>query len=360
MRRILLIAAAIAVAVLGVAWFAALHVPPVEQWLYRRAALYATKPGTPDFGGAHTLSVLLVGTGSPLPDMSRAGPSTLISAGGRLYLVDTGIDCARNLIMWKVPLDKIDGVLITHFHSDHIGELGEIRLQTWVSGRKTPLPVYGPPGVEQLVEGFNEAYALDAGYRTKHHGAAFLPPDAVSLVAKPIAISDGATTAPVLRANGLTITAVRVHHDPATPAYGYRFDFAGRSVVVSGDTTRDEDLAQASKGADVLVHEGLSPVMVGILHDALIANGHPRPAKIMHDIPGYHTSPVDAARIANEANVKLLVFTHLLPQLPDASAENLFLDGVDHVRPSGVVLGHDGFVVRLPGGSSDVEQASVD
>ena len=88
-------------------------------------------------------------------------------------------------MLWRVPLQNIAGVFLTHFHSDHIGELGEIRLQTWVAGRKTPLKVYGPPGVEQVVAGFNQAYALDDGYRTEHHGAAMLPPDAVAMVAAP-------------------------------------------------------------------------------------------------------------------------------------------------------------------------------
>ncbi len=257
-----------------------------------------------------------------------------------------------------MPLEKIDAILITHFHSDHIGELGELRLQTWVAGRKTPLPVYGPPGIDQVVDGFNEAYALDAGYRTKHHGAVMLPPDAAALVARPVAITAGAT-APVLAANGLRITAIRVRHEPATPAYGYRFDFAGRSITVSGDTAPDEDLARAAKGSDVLVHEGLSPLMVGIMRDALLAAGKPRAAKIMHDIPGYHTAPVDAARIANEAHAKLLVFTHLLPILPNASAENLFLDGVSAVRPDGVVVGEDGMLIRLPGDSTEIDQTSV-
>ena len=151
-----------------------------------------------------------------------------------------------------------------------------------------------------------------------------------------------------------------MHHEPATPAYGYRFDFAARSVVISGDTVYDEDLARAAKGTDVLVHEALSPLMVGIMHDALLAAGRPRGAKIMHDIPGYHTSPVDAARIANLAGAKLLVYTHLLPILPNASADQLFLDGVSAVRPSGVVLGHDGLLIRLPGGSTDIEQTTLE
>lgn len=358
MKRALIAALACAVVLLAAGWIA-LRSPPVEAWLFRRAVLHTLAQPVPRLADANELSVLLCGTGSPLPDKTRGGPCTLIAAGGRLYLVDAGIDSARNLLLWRVPLQKIAAVLITHFHSDHIGELGEIRLQTWGAGRAAPLPVYGPPGIEQVVAGFNQAYALDAGYRTKHHGAALLPPDAVAMVARTVTLGPGPAQT-VLDEGGLKITAIRVHHDPATPAYGYRFDFDGRSIVVSGDTAPDEDLARAAKGADILVHEGLSPEMVATIRDGLTAAGRPRQAKIFHDIPGYHTSPVAAARIANEAQVRLLVFSHIIPMLPGAFAERLFLRGVDAVRPDGVRLGHDGLLLRLPGGNQAIEEDDLD
>lgn len=326
-----------------------------DTWLFRQVVRRAVSGGDAKLADNGELSVLLVGTGTPLPDVSRAGPSTMIAAGAHLYLVDAGVDAARNLQLWKVPLDRIDGVLITHLHSDHIGGLAEIRLQTWVAGRKMPLKVYGPPGIERVVAGFNEAYAIDDGYRTKHHGAAMLPPAAADLVAVPIVIPPDATTTQVFDAQGLRVTAVRVKHHPADPAYGYRFDFDGRSVTVSGDTVYDEDLAVAARNTDVLVHEALAPELVGIMHDEMLAAGRTRPAKIMHDIPGYHTSPVDAAKIANLAHAKLLVYTHLLPILPNFIAVRAFLKGVSDVRPDGVKVGHDGLIVRLPGHSSDIE-----
>ncbi len=186
-----------------------------------------------------------------------------------------------------------------------------------------------------------------------------LPPEGALLAAVPIVIPSGTTTAPVFAALGLKVTAVRVKHEPANPAYGYRFDFVGRSVTVSGDTIYDEDLARAALNTDVLVHEGLAPELVGIMHDEMLAAGRPRPAKIMHDIPGYHTAPPDAARIANLAHARLLLFTHMLPILPNAIAVRAFLKGVSDVRPDGVRVGHDGLVVRLPGRSSDIEIGDV-
>ena len=338
--------------------FVLLQIPAFDVWLYGQFARRAVSASAPDLGGPKDLSVLLCGTGSPLPNLNRAGPCTLVAAGSHLYMVDAGLDSARNLLLWHVPLERIDGILITHFHSDHIAELGELRLQTWVAGRKHPLVVFGPPGVERLVAGFNEAYALDAGYRTAHHGAAMLPPDAVSLAAEPVSTPERGL-ATVLAQDGLRISAFRVHHEPATPAYGYRFDFHGRSIVVSGDTAPTSNVSDAARHVDVLVHEGLSPELVGILRDAAHAAGRERSAKIFHDIPAYHTSPTDAARIANRAGARLLVFTHLLPPLPGKFAEVAFLEGVSDVRSSGTLIGRDGLLITLRGDSQAIDQFNL-
>ncbi|MBV9330987.1 MAG: MBL fold metallo-hydrolase [Alphaproteobacteria bacterium] len=357
MKRLVLFL--VCIAAVAVALFALARDAAFDRWVFRRMASYALSKPQANLAGTSDLAVLLVGTGSPLPDKSRAGPSTLIAAGTHLFLVDCGIDSSRNLLLWRVPLDHVDAVFVTHFHSDHIAELGEIRLQTWVAGRKKPLRVFGPPGIGEVVGGFNQAYALDAGYRTKHHGAAMLDPSAVALEARALAL--GAQPARLAYdEDGLKVTAIRVRHDPARPAYGYRFDYGGRSIVVSGDTAPDRDLMNASRNADILVHEGLSPSLVGILHDAMLATGHVRSAKIMHDIPGYHSSPADAAKIANGAKVRLLVFTHIIPMLPNFIAEHAFLDGVDQIRHDGVMLGHDGLALRLPRGRQDIETSNLD
>ena len=247
MRKLFLIGGG-TLALVAVLAFVALRIPSVEMWLFQRALHHIVDRPVPQLAKADELSVLLCGTGSPLPDRDRAGPCAIVAAGKRLYVIDVGIGSVRNMLSWRLPLEDVAGVLLTHFHSDHIPELGEIRLQTWVAGRKHHLPVYGPPGVETVVAGFEQAYALDTKYRVEHHGADFLPPDAAPMEAHAVTIPEDATTAVVLDQDGLKITAIRVHHGPVKPAYGYRFDYHGRSVVISGDTEPDEDLAQGGQG----------------------------------------------------------------------------------------------------------------
>lgn len=357
MRRVSFIAAGL-VALLVLGGFIATRSTSLDMAIYRAVAGHVIASPDPALASKGELSVVLCGTSAPLPDPDRAGACTLIAAGNDLYVVDAGLGSVKNLLLWRVPLKNVAGVFLTHFHSDHIAELGELRLQTWVAGRRSPLKVYGPPGVEDVVAGFNRAYSHDADYRTAHHGEAFLPREDVDLVAVPIAMP-GATTV-ALSANGLRVTAIRVHHDPVKPAFGYRFDYAGRSVTVSGDTAAYVPLADAARGCDVLVHEAQSDALVGILGDAMTQAGRPRPAKIMHDIPVYHTQPVEAARIANLAQAKLLVFTHINPPLRvPVIAERAFLAGVSDVRRDGWMLGHDGLVIRLPEHSDAIEYADL-
>ena len=302
------------------------------------------------------LRALICGSSSPFPHPSRAKACVAVFAANRFWVVDTGPGSWNTLAMLGLDASRVGAILLTHFHSDHIGDLGEFNLQTWIGGRDAPLTVYGPAGVERVVAGFNEAYALDAGYRTAHHGAALMPPQTSQMRAIPIE-GPQKTGAPevVFDEDGLKITAFPVQHDPVVPAYGYRFDYEGRSLVVSGDTIKSESLIAAARGSDLLIHEAQSDEMVDTIGRIAKRLGRSRVATIMKDIQTYHTTPLDAAEVANEAQVKLLVMYHLNPPPPARLVERLFARGVDEVRDEGWILADDGTLITLPADSDLVE-----
>jgi ribonuclease Z len=294
------------------------------------------------------LNVVLCGTGSPIAAANRASACTAILAGGHFFVVDAGPGAVRNLGVWRLPLDHLDGLLLTHFHSDHIGEVGEASTQSWIAGRKDALPVYGPPGVDRVVAGFQEAYALDRGYRVTHHGAANMPPESGMLAARTVTLPSPDDAAVVFDADGLRVTAFRVDHTPVEPAYGYRFDYGGRSVVVSGDTKKVQNLVRHAQGASVLVQEALAAHMIAAVTRAAGAAGNARLAKLSNDITAYHTTPVEAVEMAREAGVQILLLTHLVPAPRNRLTEWLFLRGTSGVWDGEVILGQDGTHVALP------------
>lgn len=309
-------------------------------------------------GLADGLHAILCGTGSPLPDPDRSGPCTLVLAGKQLFLVDSGSGAGRRIGEIGVPLGRIDATLLTHFHSDHIDGLGEVLMLRWAaSGRKLPMPVYGPQGVERVVSGFDTAYTADYGYRIAHHGADIMPRSGAG--ARALTISSAADPLLVYNRGGVKISAFRVKHDPVEPALGYRFDYKGRSIFISGDTAPTSAVAEACNGCDVLVHEVLNPAMVGKISATAKAHGDRRIAKIMSDIPGYHSSPVAVAAIARKGKARMLVFTHIVPRMPSRLLHPYFLRGVAKAYPGKVVMGEDGMQISLPAGSDRIEQADL-
>ena len=307
-----------------------------------------------------SLKVTVCGSGGPLPIAGRAKACVMVQAAGALYLVDIGPEATKNLMLWRSPVATAKVVFITHLHSDHIGGLGEFNLQSWVSGRPAPLEVIGPSGVEHLVAGMNEAYAPDHVFRNAHHehGAVRMPISAGLMEAKvvtlPKADARGVSSQVVYTAGELKVTAIAVDHSPVTPAFAYRFDYLGRSVVISGDTRKYPPLAEASKGADLLLHEAQNADMTRMMARGLITLGQPRMSSIMADTVSYHTTPVEAAEIAKAAGVKMLVLYHLtqagLPFYTPAG----FTKGMGAVGFPNWKLATDGMTIELPVGSDAI------
>lgn len=295
------------------------------------------------------LHAVFCGTGSPLPDRTRAGPCLAIIAGAHVFVFDAGDGASETLTLMGVPQDKIEALFLTHLHSDHIDGLDTVALQHWASGAsRDQLLVIGPPGTLRVVNGLNEAYAIDQGYRINHHGPDVMPPSGAGMRAQEftIPLNDGEELE-LHNADGIRIVAFRVDHPPA-PAVGYRIEYAGRSIVISGDTARSASLARAAEGADLLVHEAISPRLDAIMHQAAIDSGRQNIGAIFHDIMDYHTSPADAGRIAQEAHVGALALTHFLPQpaLPGLTAT--FVRDAKTTYDGPVFAARDGDVISLP------------
>ncbi len=324
-------------------WFAR---GPIALALFSRGTERAMASNSLD-GLPDGLHAAFCGTGSPLPDPERAGPCLAIIAGKRLILVDAGEGAGRNLSLMGLPAARIERVLLTHFHSDHIDGLGALGLQRWVQANATqPLILQGPVGVGEVAAGFNAAYRNDSTYRTDHHGADVAPPSGFGYSPRAFALPPGGAV--ILNEGGLKITAIPVDHVPVEPAVGYRFDYKGRCITVSGDTAQSAALAALAEECDLLVHEALQPRLTRMLGTAAGKAGNPGLAKIMADIEESHTAPELAAETAAKANVKALALTHIVPPMRLPGLEDAFLGDAKSRFPGKLWIAADLELVSLP------------
>ena len=300
------------------------------------------------------LHVAICGAGSPLPDPKRSGPCTAVIAGKRLFIVDSGAGSTRVLARIRIPAAAIEAILLTHFHSDHIDGLGELQLQRWAGGHREPVPLYGPSGVEEIVRGINAAYSQSRASRVVHHGRDLMNPAGAGAVARPFRTPAERQEMLVLEDETLRITAFRVNHEPVEPAVGYRFEYGGRSLVISGDTAKSENLAHFSRGADLLIHDSLSPRLLERITLAAHTAGNETVEQITKDILDYHATPVEAAETAESAGVRFLLFSHVVPPLPIAILEGVFLEGVNEVYTGDYKIARDGTLIRLDAGSDSI------
>lgn len=290
------------------------------------------------------LKITLCGTSSPLPAPGRAQACVAVETPKHLYLVDAGSGSAATANLAGVPTEKLRGILLTHFHSDHISDIGDFNLNSWVAGRPQPLQVIGPDGVDRIVEGLNITYELDRGYRVSHHGAEFLNPELGILQSR--SINEGV----IVDEDGLRITAFEVSHPPIEPAFGYRLDYGGRSVVISGDSLVTDKIVEISDGADVVLHDAMELQLVQTAENVLRNAGVTRTARVLHDIQDYHATTEDLQRLADEAEIGLLALYHLVPAPRNAMAVAAFNRSI----PEGALITEDAMVISLPSGSEDI------
>jgi len=250
------------------------------------------------------IAVTLLGTGSPIPDPHRAGPATLVSAGGAHLLVDAGRGVLMRLAAAGVPVGQLSAVLLTHLHSDHITDLNDVITSQWITTfEPTPLRIVGPVGTREVVEHVVASLGPDIGYRIAHHEDLSQPPlvEVTEVESGPADV--GGTT--------FTVSAAPTDHKPVEPSVGYRIEHAGTAVVVAGDTVPCAGLDELCAGADALVHTAIrKDVIAGI------------PVQRLRDTLDYHSSPEEAAQTAARAGVGTLVLTHYVPAFPPGGGDD--------------------------------------
>jgi ribonuclease Z len=251
------------------------------------------------------IKVTLLGTGCPPPVMNRFGPSILVEAGGQKFLFDAGRGALQRLTQIKVRWQDVHGVFLTHLHSDHVVGFPDLWLTGWLvrPGRDVPLHVWGPRGTRKMMSHLEQAYEYDIRIRLYDDRAS---PDGVVLLAEDI--SEGV----VYEKGGVKITPFDVDHKPVKPAFGYRIDHAGRSVLLSGDTRFSENLIKFAHGVDLLVHEVVVPETIRR------AGAPPERAKAVID---HHVTPEQAGEVFSRVKPRLAVYSHIV--LPSATEQDL-------------------------------------
>ncbi len=281
-----------------------------------------------------------------LIDQGRAASVKAI-ADGDLILVDAAPGSARGTDLLNLPLEHLGAIFLTHFHSDHIADTGEVNFLSWANGRTEPLKIYGPQGVDRVVQGFIQSYELDSSYRVAHHGEDVMPPSAAVPTWETLSIESATSSTLFFDKNGLKVYAFMVDHRPAEPAVGYRFEYKGNVVVFTGDTKKIDSLSVHAQGADILISNGLSYYLTEKMSQIATEMNRPRMSKILTDVQDYQMDPIHAAEVARDAGAKKLVFNHIVPPLPNILAEGIFLNGISDIYQGEVILGKDGMMFSL-------------
>ena len=285
-----------------------------------------------------SIKVTLLGTGAPVPSINRFGPSILVEAGSQKLIFDCGRGAAQRIWQLKIPLRQINALFLTHLHSDHVVGIPDVWLTGWIPAaygrRVSPFQVYGPAGTQHMMENLVKAFSWDISTRSKERNKA----DSGAMV-QAVDIEEGY----VWEKDGVKVTPFTVRHaDFIDSALGYRIDYSGHSVILSGDTRYSENLIKFAKGADLVVHEVAAASEDTAKNSALI-----------NQILGFHSSPEDAGEVFQQVQPKLAVYSHLVlltsdPAVPPPDTNDL-ISRTRKVYKGDLEVGEDLMTIEIDG-----------
>jgi ribonuclease BN (tRNA processing enzyme) len=302
-----------------------------REWLLGAAALIGTTVLSPwrVVGQGPKTRLILLGTGGgPRPRKSNSASAQVVVVNEVAYVVDCGDGVARQLALANIPLSWLRHILVTHQHSDHNADYGNLMLLAWTAGLRTRVDTWGPPPLNNMTRHFFAMNEYDITTRIADEGRIPLEP-----LVHPHELTMAGV---VFEDENVKVTAALVDHPPVVPAFGYRFDGPDRSIVISGDTKPSQNLIELARGADILVHEALYPAAI----DRLVGSV-PNASSLKESIISHHTTAEDAGRVAQAAGVDTLVLSHFVPPEDPSITDEMWVDAARAHFRGRVIVGRD-------------------
>ena len=293
-----------------------------------------SRPQTNTSAQAQDNRLVLLGTqGGPRVGVKRMNPSNLLVINGKKFVVDAGYGVSLQMVKAGYRLQDLDYIFITHMHSDHTLEYGNLFYNAWVTGGlKKPVQVYGPRGMQNMTDAFFKANEIDIRTRMADEDRA----DPSKLVQ----VHEISQLQPVFQQDGIKVSAIKSIHPPFDETYSFKFEFNGKTVVFSGDTAYNQDMVAFAKGADYLVHEVQYEDGIRRLAQKLAGDSQSAEQQYQH-FKGSHTNTEELGRLAQAAGVKNLVLTHYVPGDDALISDKMWEDGVKQHYKGNVVVGKD-------------------